>query len=271
MCMALTRRHYAQDFALLTDALGVEHSPLLDTALAGYNDDEKEDMVSHFLGVRVPNRLIIVKSYAVNDLATKKARYEEEVLPQRIDPLTQLYNRRQFIPDLESAIHQVDREYDVSTRIGDPDVSLLILDVDKFKSINDTYGHGEGDRILVTIGDYLREIVNSTAQRRAYRIGGEEMALIISQTSAERGAEIAELVRSTIERELRGAFAERGVTVSIGLANYRRTCQFPDTHKLMRQADVALYQAKGTGRNKIEIYTSEMAERYRASRQSARS
>ncbi len=129
-------------------------------------------------------------------------------------------------------------------------MSLLILDVDHFKVINDTYGHSAGDYVLRSMVTCIKECLRSCDM--LFRYGGEEFALLLSETEAEGAHQVAERVRQAIESY---PFVFNGkdiiVTVSIGIAclNSRDNAE-----RLFNKADAALYQAKAAGRNRVHAF-----------------
>lgn len=155
------------------------------------------------------------------------------------DFLTKLYNRRKFDSLLQYEIEQVKR-YDHGN------LSMVILDIDNFKSINDTYGHDVGDEILKEIGAILKKFSRSSDV--VSRWGGEEFALTLSHTGIEAALFVAEKLRATIERYL---FTNKlNITCSFGISQFRTT---DEAHDLFKRADEALYEAKHTGKNKVVL------------------
>jgi diguanylate cyclase (GGDEF)-like protein len=161
------------------------------------------------------------------------------------DPLTGLANRRVFNRALE-------RECARLKRLGVA-VSLLILDVDHFKALNDSAGHQRGDEYLILVGAELTRIARRATDVAA-RYGGEEFAVILPGTSAWDAAEIAESMRSAVaslQLPHTASPAARILTVSVGVAT--ATPEWPDTPaELVAAADQALYAAKRGGRNRVE-------------------
>ena len=160
------------------------------------------------------------------------------------DALTGLRNRR-FL-DLRLA-----EEMSRATRYASP-VSVLLLDIDHFKSVNDTCGHAVGDKVLEEVGRIVRETVRNTDL--AARYGGEEIAVIAPQTPLSTAVMLAERLRRNIETKAREAVPEvallnRPITVSIGVA--KSSTPPESASKLLWRADSALYEAKGGGRNKV--------------------
>ena len=158
------------------------------------------------------------------------------------DPLTGLNNRRFLEIHLAELIGRA-RAY-LST------LTVMIVDIDHFKRVNDTFGHDAGDEVLKTLSQRLRSIIR--AGDLLCRMGGEEFLIVMPGADAEKGAGIAERARLVIERE---EFAVGGsnhpipITTSIGLAELRAD---QDWRELYRRADQALYRAKSEGRNRVK-------------------
>ena len=158
-----------------------------------------------------------------------------------VDTLTGLNNRRFFNTNFAALMDQ-------AARRGRP-LSLMILDIDHFKHVNDTHGHDAGDQILKLFAARMRHVVRTSDL--ICRLGGEEFAVLMPDTCLTVAAKVAERVRQTIESNLFAPSPGRPpipVTVSIGLAE-RSVDLDPDV--LMRRADAALYRSKGEGRNRV--------------------
>lgn len=156
------------------------------------------------------------------------------------DVLTGLLNRR-FLPSILSREIEFCRQHGRS-------FSLLSIDVDHFKSINDNYGHDSGDTILVEIANII--LARSRGGDFVFRMGGEEFLLLLVDISNDQALKIAERLRQTIESadfSLPNKAAIK-VTVSIGVTSYNG---HPDYQYLMRKVDRALYEAKRLGRNQV--------------------
>ncbi|AJG57559.1 TPA: GGDEF domain-containing protein [Bacillus cereus] len=155
-----------------------------------------------------------------------------------IDALTGLGNVRQF--DLEMNHHIGNK------RMKNNSLCLLLIDIDHFKSVNDTYGHPAGDEVLKQIGRILREV--STFPDLAFRKGGEEFALLIPQKGLAYGMRMGEQVRAAVEKHsfqlLDGTKIK--ITVSVGISVYE---QSPE--QFIQAADDALYYSKRNGRNQV--------------------
>ncbi|HSL47156.1 MAG TPA: GGDEF domain-containing protein [Anaerolineales bacterium] len=154
------------------------------------------------------------------------------------DALTFLPNRRQIIADLQ-------REVIFSDRYGTP-LTVSILDVDHFKSINDTYGHAAGDEVLRKLATELREHIRYPDTIGRY--GGEEFLIVLPHSTLQAASEQAErLCRHVRTLLIQSGEQELAVTVSIGVAQYR--IHKEDWQTLLNRADAALYEAKNNGRD----------------------
>ncbi|HET6465798.1 MAG TPA: diguanylate cyclase [Nitrospiria bacterium] len=162
-----------------------------------------------------------------------------------IDELTGLYNKKYLVEFLR-------REENRSQRFGFM-VSCIMMDVDHFKKINDTYGHLRGDRVLKELGILLGEMIRS--YDFAARYGGDEFTLVLPQQKDSQGAlDLANRIRKAIETHSFGSSSSSRrplrVTVSMGVTTVVPG-QVNDPEKLLEQADKALYKAKAEGRNRI--------------------
>ncbi len=176
------------------------------------------------------------------ELRERERTYREQSIT---DSLTGLYNSRYFYEQLDTSL-------ETASRYQHP-FSVCFLDLDRFKKLNDGYGHLFGDRVLETFGGLIRASLRATDS--GYRYGGEEFALLLPSTSAAEARVVAERVRESLaafqfQPEEGQSFSS---TVSIGIAEY----QVSDTERsLLERADQALYQAKARGRNCTVIATA---------------
>jgi diguanylate cyclase (GGDEF)-like protein len=183
-------------------------------------------------------------AHAFDDMARALQKREQKLQEQAIsDPLTGLYNRRylsEFLP----------RELSRSGRSSTP-VAVMLIDLDHFKRVNDSFGHEAGDIVLTAVGKLLKGKVRGSDI--ACRYGGEEFALILPETDTDSAARRAEDIRLAIAA-LRLSHAGKPlgrITASFGIALFPDHA--PDTDGLLRAADVALYAAKGAGRNRVIV------------------
>ena len=165
-----------------------------------------------------------------------------------IDDLTQLYNRRYFF-------ERFNQEVERSKRYQRP-LSCIIMDIDFFKHVNDSYGHLAGDRVLVDIAQIVRK--NCRQSDLAGRYGGEEFIILLPETEMAGAIIIAERIREMIEQHqtVDGKGVVIGVTVSMGVASLTGTelGNMDNSERIIQQADDALLEAKKNGRNRIELY-----------------
>jgi diguanylate cyclase (GGDEF)-like protein len=168
-----------------------------------------------------------------------------------MDGLTCIFNRRHF-EILARA------EWGRFQRYGRP-LSLLMLDVDKFKSINDRFGHDAGDLVLKAIADDCSSMKRETDI--VARFGGEEFVLLLPETDEPAAEIVAERLRKQIEGHSR-VFPgdENQISVSIGVAG--ATLGMAGFEMLLKRADEALYQAKGRGRNRVTVAPKQLHEKY---------
>ena len=135
-------------------------------------------------------------------------------------------------------------------------LSVILIDIDNFKSLNDTYGHLAGDRVLQAFAAVIRE--RSRAQDRAGRFGGEEFLVVLPETGLRGATSLAERIRAHVEARVAAeAGIDRTVTASFGVATYRLRTGGADN--LVEQADRALYRAKARGKNRVEAWREPFA------------
>lgn len=157
------------------------------------------------------------------------------------DPLTKLFNKRYLLDRLDSELKFARRH--------DAPISLLLLDLDHFKKINDTHGHLAGDAVLVNLAGVLSKAVRN--EDVVARFGGEELAIILRAIPIEPAVSLAERLRRLVERTLTvHQGRELRATASIGVAGYPST-NAETVERLLDTADKALYRAKHAGRNRV--------------------
>ncbi|MGY0505592.1 GGDEF domain-containing protein [Luteimonas sp. e5] len=160
------------------------------------------------------------------------------------DALTGLMNRRSFMQAAQQQIRDC-------AAAGRP-LGLILLDIDRFKLINDTWGHSAGDAALVRLADHLRESCESHAL--AARLGGEEFVLLLADAGIERVAQVAEALRRRVEGDEAGnpPAAVASMRISAGVASSSEG--MTSLSQLLRRADARLYIAKRQGRNRVEAH-----------------
>jgi len=195
-------------------------------------------------------------------VAIENARLYEELERLAItDGLTQLYVPRYFHEELDKELRRAERYK--------RPLSLLMMDIDHFKKINDTYGHLQGDQVLRELAGLLKRCARQ--DDIVARYGGEEFAIALVETNKKGGLKAAERIRRTVEEfEFSGPAGPLPVTISIGVASYPQDAT--TKRDLIAKADMALLTAKERGRNRVVTYSAQVEEQWarRLPAQSAR-
>ena len=190
-----------------------------------------------------PDYLVVI----IQDITERKALELELRRLATTDPLTDLANRRHFLA-------QVELELELLQRYAKP-AALLMIDLDHFKRVNDTYGHAAGDTVLRHFATVARQILRKVDLLG--RLGGEEFAALLPGTDPEGAQLLAERLRQTIASSpAHTAAGLVGVTISIGVTLFALTDSAADT--VLARADRALYRAKDQGRNRVEADIPEL-------------
>ncbi|HAJ27965.1 MAG TPA: hypothetical protein DCG53_12120 [Syntrophus sp. (in: bacteria)] len=158
-----------------------------------------------------------------------------------IDALSQLYNSRYFY-------HQLKKEIDRVNRYGEQPMTLILLDIDNFKAFNDTYGHVEGDQVILRLGQVVKRCLRQTDS--AYRYGGEEFTILLPMTKSKDAVVTAERIRKEFKKEIFSPLSGQDVhvTMSLGLTLYQKR---EDMKTFVNRADQLMYQAKKNGKDMV--------------------
>ena len=156
------------------------------------------------------------------------------------DDLTKLYNSRHFYSQLENEIHRYNRYQ--------RPLSLLMIDVDFFKALNDTCGHLVGDRILNQIAQLIVSCLRHLDT--AYRYGGEEFTVILPETPCDSAMRVAERINQVVHDEVVDPASDKKISVSIGVTQFSSG---ETINEFIRRADQAMYMAKEAGRNRTVL------------------
>lgn len=188
--------------------------------------------------------------YDVTDQALGKRRVErlndELKVMSRVDGLTGLYNRRYWQ-------ERFDYTFKLAKRRNKP-ITAMMLDIDHFKHVNDTYGHQAGDKVIQKLASVIKKCIRETDL--AGRYGGEEFAIILSDTQEQGAEKVAERIRSQAEATpVEHEGKQITYTISLGLAEYSPECS--SSMAWLELADQALYDAKQNGRNQYRIRRQE--------------
>jgi two-component system cell cycle response regulator len=179
-----------------------------------------------------------------------KATQQQQLSLAITDGMTGLYNRRYFDTHVVKMLQKAERE--------ERPMALIVVDVDHFKNVNDTYGHQSGDQILIQLAKRMMNNVRPTDLCARY--GGEEFVIVLYDTDEEAAMAVAERVREAIEEESFTIPADPGKldkTISLGISGRRDGDQPSD---LVERADKALYYAKEHGRNQATLYTDKLKD-----------
>ena len=208
--------------------------------MAGESEARYQELEQRMLSIQRENLDLTVKNRMLSEVSSR-------------DALTGLYNRW-FV------VEKIDSEINRALRHGSP-MSLLMLDIDHFKRINDTFGHPAGDQVLQAIGKLLRESC------RVYdipgRYGGEEFCIVLPETKVGNTTVVAERIRSRLEStELPCGDTSIVVTASMGIAGMEsgEGADILSPAALIDRADRALYTAKNRGRNRIEMWEDALLD-----------
>ena len=232
-------RQHAQVFrtndTFFIEDLGSRNGTFVNDELIGSNRKalEKEDMIK--VGSTILKYLPAGQLETLYHINLTNAAY--------MDKLTSLYNRK-YISEV------LDVEFKRAKALHSP-LSVILFDIDNFKSINDTYGHDGGDYVLTTLGQQVK--ASGLRERDlAGRYGGEEFLIVLSNTEADQAMEVAERVRKRIALH---DFVYDGkkvpVTISLGVATIRK--DFHEGTDIYKAADKALYESKHNGKNRVTL------------------
>jgi diguanylate cyclase (GGDEF)-like protein len=217
---------------------GIIHDLFDVVRMAEESEGRYRELEHRMMSLQRENLDLIVRNRTLSEVSSR-------------DTLTGLYNRWFVIEKLDSELNR-------SLRHGSP-MSILMLDVDHFKRINDTFGHAVGDQVLQAVGKLLRDSC------RVYdvpgRYGGEEFCIVLPETKPGNTSVVAERIRSRLESmELPCGDSTIAVTASIGIAgmDVPADSEVLSPAALLDRADRALYSAKNRGRNRVEMWVSDL-------------
>jgi len=208
-----------------------------------YTEEEKE---------KIKEKLPYIESYIKEVAPVLEAKTFMERLKEQsyIDQLTGLYNRRFLEEILPKLTKQILRR---NSSLG-----ILMIDVDNFKQINDTYGHDAGDEVLARIGELIKKSVRESDY--VIRYGGEEFMVILVDIQKDSSQDVAEKIRKIIENtDINFGGQEITPTVSIGVAEFPHDSG--DIYHVIKFADIALYRAKKDGKNRVVRFRKEFLKK----------
>lgn len=221
--------------------------------LQGANDYIAKPFVFPEILARINNQIKIVNMQKELELKNKELMKKNALLEQMAitDSLTGLYNKGYLLKRLESEILRAVRYNEIT--------SLIIMDIDNFKEINDTHGHLFGDKVLKDISKLISDSVRDVDITARY--GGDEFFVVCPNTDVNGAKILAERIRSSIENhKLKLENTSVSVSLSFGISSIgalNTSRVKPSLKKLINEADIALYRAKSAGRNRIEVYSNK--------------
>lgn len=200
-------------------------------------------LVSFFVAIYVHinknfQDIITTQSQKLQETNSKLEKlYKEKELEASTDSLTSLKNRTMLMQRLEHLFARYKRHKET--------FSLIIFDIDNFKQVNDEYGHLQGDEVLIEVAQVALENVREVDM--AARYGGEEFVILLPKTDIEHAMLVAERTRQSMEDKVK--IEDKSVTASFGVVEIEEDMRIQD---MIHLADIALYRAKGSGRNRVE-------------------
>lgn len=247
--IALVRKHCQQEYNIAEaecDAMldeictrSKEVAPLFDIAIASSTNYEAI--------LKKANEALVELTLRTQQQAATLEQQNQKLKEQATtDALTTLANRAKFDRFIS--------EHFTAALRGNRPIAMLLIDVDKFKSINDRYGHPIGDQVLKLLGQVLK--TKARAQDLAARYGGEELVMVMPGTTRPTAAAVAENIRRSVAaKPIRCGSITVPVTVSIGVAALEAGVPFTQAAHLIKAADLAVYAAKHGGRNCVKVFS----------------
>lgn len=189
----------------------------------------------------------------VTDKEKEGLEEENKDLKQQVieDPLTGASSRRAFFDELEKSLGMIDRSIF-------KELSIALLDLDHFKEVNDTRGHGVGDDVLVRVVQLAKDVLRGTDMFA--RLGGDEFVVLMPDANEEHAMVAAEKLRATLDND--PELKKLGITASLGVCSVDSSTS-ADPKALLKRADAAVYVSKEAGRNHVTAYEEHMKMRER--------
>ncbi len=253
LCRALRQTKAGQQVHILVLTRIFDEELLASALEAGANDYVLKPIISRVLQAKIKSalRMIRLQQETLRDKEQIRQNLADMAVLNRTLEQAALTDSLTGLPNHRYAQDRLNEEWAASSRSGSP-LTLMILDLDHFKHINDTHGHDAGDAVLREVAARLRKSLRTMDV--VCRIGGEEFLVLCRDTDARNAPMIAERLRKSIE----SACVDSGgtdirVTVSIGVAS--KDAHTADAQALVKNADLAIYQSKNAGRNRATIWS----------------
>lgn len=228
------------DLLILTNGLG-EDKPYIKIECKSINYNTKLNKFEFSLGKILEQKNTFSDGDYKDNLIAQLLK-EKEMLKDMMnkDPLTSLYNRRKMEEDLEKFSHQKHSNK----------LCAVFVDADRFKGINDNFGHDTGDRVLKFLARKLQDFVDSSLNGEVYRFGGEEFIILCFDQKERLLLQLEKFRREIKEQKVYHPDKEISVTVSMGVSFYKKG---KTTEKFLKEADDMVYEAKKNGRDRLEV------------------
>jgi diguanylate cyclase (GGDEF)-like protein len=251
LCRGLRKTKTGQQVYILILAHDYDENLLAGALEAGANEYIMKPILPRVLEARigVALRVIRLQQEVIRDREEIRRHLAELSVLNRMLEQAALTDALTGLPNRRYALDRLGQEWASSLRKGGP-LACLMIDVDRFKRVNDTHGHDAGDRVLREIASVLRKAVRATDV--VCRVGGEEFLVICRDTDASQAAICAERLRHRVEsHRIEEGGAGLAMTISVGIA--ARTASVADVEALLKLADIATYKSKIDGRNRITL------------------
>ena len=254
LCRSLRQTKTGQQIYILV-LTRMFNEELLAAALeAGANEYVMKPIIPRVLDARIKGalRMIGLQQEVLRDKEQIRQHLADMAVLNRTLEHAALTDSLTGLPNHRYAQDRLSEEWAASIRNGRP-LTLMVLDLDHFKRVNDVYGHDVGDVVLRESAGMMRKVLRT--EDIICRIGGEEFLVICRDTDAKNAAIVAERLRQSIEAGcIATGSTEIKITISIGVAS--KDASTPDVQALMKNADVATYESKTLGRNRVSIWSA---------------
>ncbi|MGE3313794.1 MAG: diguanylate cyclase [Planctomycetaceae bacterium] len=250
LCRSLRSTRFGRQVYIIVLTSQSDESHLVEAFEAGADDFVVKPFQAKPLFARIRAGLRVIKLQ--EELARDKERIDkmtaELAIANRRLELDALTDVLTGLPNRRYLVERLSHDWAMARRSGQP-LTCMVLDIDHFKRINDTFGHDVGDRVLERVAEILKTCIRGTDV--VCRYGGEEFVVVGADSDLESSMKCAERLRHAVETEATAAFPqlERPITVSIGVALRNESTRTPEM--LLKAADEALYMAKQSGRNRV--------------------
>ncbi|WP_286271631.1 GGDEF domain-containing protein [Thalassotalea hakodatensis] len=201
---------------------------------------------SHGVGIGILLEALMmafVLSYRIKELDRIKGKQEELKRLADTDPMTELFNRRYFEKTAQQAIHEAKENQSV--------ISIMVIDIDHFKTINDNYGHSTGDEVIISFAKLLMK--HQRDIDIVCRYGGEEFLLLLPGCDNENACKVAERIRQAASEAVLTDEQQNEVTYTVSIGVHQLELSYDTTRSAIDAADKALYHAKSSGRNQVQL------------------